>query len=56
VSVEDASHLKRIKKDDGDELEIRKRSNPGRTLKWLRQLREGLAGIPPDADVTVTIG
>jgi hypothetical protein len=56
VSIEDARHIKKIKKDDGSTLEIRTRSNPGRTLKWLRHLSVGLAGLPPEADVMVTVG
>ena len=56
VSSEDARHLKVIKADNMGDIEIRKRTKPGNTLKWLRQLREDLAGMSPETGVTITIG
>jgi len=56
VSVQDVRHMKVIRSDDGTELEIRKRSKPGNTIRWLRRMKEGLKGCAADAEVLVTIG
>jgi hypothetical protein len=56
VEVRDVRHEKVIRSDDGSEIEIRKRSKPGRTLRFLRRVREALKDAPADAQAVVTIG
>jgi hypothetical protein len=56
VSVEDVRHMKVIMTDSQGELEIRSRSKPGVTLKFLRRLKKSFSALPVKSELTVTIG